>query len=90
MSVQTESCALHTTESSRDADTAALDRLEQEVVELDALILAAVRRRADLARSLAPVDVIDSAVAAPSFADLGPDGPVLGRMLARLSAADAR
>lgn len=84
MSVQTDSCALHTTGSTQDADTAALDRLEQEVVELDALILAAVRRRSDLARS------IDAAGPAPApvsrFADLGADGSAFDRMLDRLSA----
>ncbi|WP_433764881.1 chorismate mutase [Prescottella agglutinans] len=88
MTVQTESFAVHTVRSARDADAATLDRLEQEIVDLDALILATVRRRSDLARSLASTESIGSDTTASHFDDLGPDGPALDRMLARLSAAD--
>lgn len=86
MSVQTESFAVHVTGTSGEAGTAPLDRLEQEILDLDALILAAVRRRSDLARSLTPVGVAD----ASHFDDLGPDGSALDRMLARLAAPGAR
>lgn len=86
MSVQTESFAVHATGPSGEAETATLDRLEQEVLDLDALILAAIRRRSDLARSLGPV----GGSAASQFDDLGPDGPALDRMLTRLAAPGAR
>jgi len=67
---------------------ASLDHLEQEVADLDALILDAVRRRSDLARSLGAVEVADPADPSSSFSELGPDGRALERMLARLSAAE--
>jgi len=65
---------------------ASLDHLEQEVAHLDAHILAAVRRRSDLARSLGAVEVADPADSLSSFTVLGPDGRALERTLARLSA----
>ena len=85
MTVRTESFAVHTAGSTRDADAAMLDRLEQEIVDLDALILSAVRRRADLARGLGTTP---SDASASRFDDLGADGPAFDRMLERLSAAD--
>lgn len=90
MSVQTESFAIHATGSTGDADTATLDRLEQEILDLDAAILEAVRRRSDLARSLTTVAVTTQAGGSSPFDDLGPDGSVLDRMLARLAAAEAQ
>ncbi|MGF7122662.1 chorismate mutase [Rhodococcus sp. TAF43] len=89
MSVQTDSIAVRAVGSHRTADAASLDRLEQEIVDLDAQILAAVRRRADLARALTPVErpLTD---AESRFDELGSDGPVLGRTLTRLSAAGSR
>lgn len=86
MSVETEAFAVHTSGSTAEAGAAVVDHLEQEIVDLDALILAAVRRRSDLARSLAPVDVIAPGTASSSFDDLGSDGPALDRMLTRLAA----
>ncbi|MDH6281630.1 chorismate mutase [Prescottella agglutinans] len=88
MTVQTESFAVHAAGSSRDADAATLDRLEQEIVDLDALILAAVRRRSDLARSLASTESIGSDASASRFGDLGADGPAFDRMLTRLGTVD--
>lgn len=90
MSIQTESFAVHATGSQRDADGTTLDRLEQEVVDLDALILTAVRRRSDLARSLAPVEVLGPDGTGSRFDDLGPDGAALGRMLTRLGVLDSQ
>ncbi|GAB2660040.1 hypothetical protein GCM10027068_45120 [Prescottella soli] len=90
MTVQTESFAVHAAGSSRDADAATLDRLEQEIVDLDALILAAVRRRSDLARGLASTESIGADASASRFDDLGTDGPAFDRMLARLGAVDPR
>ncbi|WP_430331719.1 chorismate mutase [Rhodococcus sp. ACT016] len=87
MTVRTESFAVHTAGSSRSADAAMLNRLEQEIVDLDALILAAVRRRSDIARGLASTH---RDAAQSRFDDLGPDGPAFDRMLDRLSAADER
>lgn len=90
MSVQTESFAVHATVSTGDADAATLDRLEQEILDLDALILDAVRRRSDLARGLTPVDVTAASTDSSPFDDLGPDGPSLDRMLARLASSGTR
>ena len=89
LSVQTDSIAVRAVGSHRTADAAALDRLEQEIVDLDAQILAAVRRRADLARTLAPVGGSHADVAS-RFDELGSDGPALGRTLARLGAAGSQ
>ncbi|PTR22844.1 chorismate mutase [Rhodococcus sp. OK519] len=88
MSVETEAFAVHASGSMSTGETeaAVVDHLEQEIVDLDALIMAAVRRRSDLARSLAPVDVIAPRTGSSSFDDLGSDGPVLDRMLTRLAA----
>lgn len=89
MTVQTESFAVHAAGSSRDADAATLDRLEQEIVDLDALILAAVRRRSDLARSLGAAESIGSDTTASRYDDLGADGPAFDRMLTRLGASES-
>ncbi|RVW06034.1 chorismate mutase family protein [Rhodococcus spongiicola] len=89
MSVETDSLAVRATGSSGDVDETTLDRLEQEIAELDALILAAVRQRTDIARSLATVEAEEHDDAASRFEDLGSDGPALDRMLARLSAHDS-
>ncbi|QBJ97848.1 chorismate mutase [Rhodococcus sp. ABRD24] len=93
MSVHTESIAVHTAGSAQDADADRLDRLEQEIAALDAQILAAVRRRSDLARTLAPVELPTSPTGPATherFDGLGSDGPVLGRLLSRLSLAHPR
>lgn len=90
MSVQTESFAVHATGSSGVADTATLDRLEQEIIDLDAQILEAVRRRSDLARALAPVVVTTPSGDASQFDDLGPDGSAFDRMLSRLATPGSR
>jgi hypothetical protein len=90
VSVQTESFAVHATGSSGVADTATLDRLEQEILDLDALILEAVRRRSDLARALTPAGATASATDSSQFDDLGPDGSAFDRMLTRLAAAGSR
>ena len=79
MSVQADQFTVHATQSSRDA-AAALERLDQEIADLDAEILATVQRRVELARRLpAPSDTAD-------FGELGPDGDALVRMMARLAA----
>ncbi|RVW02727.1 chorismate mutase family protein [Rhodococcus xishaensis] len=88
MSVETDSLAVRATGSSGDVDETTLDRLEQEIAELDALILAAVRRRSDIARSLAKVEVEAPENASSRFEDLGTDGSALDRMLARLGTQD--
>ncbi|MFM1723820.1 MULTISPECIES: chorismate mutase [Rhodococcus] len=86
MSVQTESFAVHATGSSGEADTAMLDRLEQEILDLDALILEAVQRRSELARSLAPAVAAAPSETSSQFDDLGPDGSAFDRLLMRLAA----
>lgn len=91
LSVQTDSIAVRAIGSHRTADAAALDRLEQEIVDLDAQILAAVRRRTDLARTLAPAPVTaPPADTGSRFDELGSDGPALVRTLTRLGSAGQR
>ena len=79
MSVQIDPFTGQATLSSQDAE-ATLTCLDQQLADLDAEILATVQRRVELAR------LVPGSPQGADFGELGPDGAVLERMLARLGA----
>jgi chorismate mutase len=62
-----------------------IEKLHEQVVALDADILGAIERRSELVRQLAAVTVNDAEQTGSTFDDLGTDGSVLKRMLARIA-----
>lgn len=93
MTVQLESLAIDAVAAQRLRSEAEIDRLQQEVADLDAQILAAVKRRSEVVRSigLATKNSGNRSMAnnlemkvLGRFRDLGKDGHTLAMLLLRL------
>ncbi|MCZ4080086.1 hypothetical protein O1W68_19250 [Rhodococcus sp. H36-A4] len=85
MTLQIDSLATSANEAQSEVE---IDRLDEQLVTLDATILDAIERRTELARTLAAAKG-DAEVPADStsFDALGSDGSVFSRVLARIASS---
>ena len=86
MTLQIDSLAISA--NGAQTDEVKIDKLDEQLVMLDADILGAIERRTELARTLAAAKG-EAAVPAESttFDALGSDGSAFSRMLARIASS---
>lgn len=85
MTLQIDSLAISADEA--DTKDVRIDQLLEQVDTLDADILGAIELRTELVRKLAAATNDTAATGSTSFDDLGSDGSVITRMLARIASA---
>lgn len=92
MTLQIDSLAISATEAqtvdATQAQEVQVDQLHEQVASLDADILGAIELRTELVRKLAAA-TSDAAITAQTktYDELGADGSVFSRMLARIASA---